>query len=182
MKIYTRNGDLGETDMMDGSRTKKNSDCMEACGTVDELNATIGLVRAEDTPDEMDKLLEQIQKELFQIGAELVTSKSCAGKNPRITKQHIESIEKTIDSYEASVPPLDCFILPVGTRLAATLHHARTVSRRAERRIITLLESANSETLSTLLPYFNRLSDLLFVLTRVANAQAGHEEVKFHDP
>ena len=169
MKIYTRTGDLGETDLLGGSRISKASHRMEACGTVDELNAILGLARAEEPQKELDELLERIQNELFLVGAELVTPNNCTKSVPRVTPHQIELLEKAIDRHEASLPPLRHFILPGGTRLAATLHQARTVSRRAERRIVALAQSDDSKVWSVLLSYFNRLSDLLFVLTHVAN-------------
>ncbi len=171
-RIYTRGGDRGETSLSDGTRVKKSSLRIEAIGTVDEANATIGLARlgtgshAQAGPDHM---LERIQNDLFDLGADLSTPEGGGGsKGPlRILPTQVERLEHEIDTMNAELQPLESFILPGGTELAAALHLARTVVRRAERLVAALAEheSVNPEAIK----YLNRLSDHLFVLARTSN-------------
>jgi cob(I)alamin adenosyltransferase len=177
MKIYTKTGDSGETGLYGGPRVRKDSPRIEAYGTVDELNALLGLVRAEELPNEFDALLARIQSELFDVGAELATPDPERHGTALVGAARIAALESAIDRFEATLAPLKQFILPGGTRAAASLHVARTVCRRAERHVVTL-SHAPSETVSAdLIIYLNRLSDLLFVLARAANAAAGQADV-----
>jgi cob(I)alamin adenosyltransferase len=171
-RIYTRAGDQGETSLGDGSRTSKLDCRIGAFGTVDELNSQLGVVLAHDLPDSFRPLLERIQNELFDVGADLsVPYGDCDGRL-RVTQEHIEELERACDTFNADLPELRSFVLPGGTGAAARLHVARTVCRRAERD--TLLASQELEINPLALAYLNRLSDLLFILARAANA--GREE------
>lgn len=177
MKIYTRTGDLGETGLLAGPRVGKDIARIETYGTVDELNAAIGVVRAEDLPESIDRLLDRVQHELFEVGAELATPDPVSRGLRTIGRPQVAALEAEIDSYEARLAPLSAFILPGGTRAAAALHLARTICRRAERRLVALIREAGLEISLDLLAYLNRLSDLLFVLARAANADAGRPDV-----
>jgi cob(I)alamin adenosyltransferase len=175
MKIYTKTGDRGETGVFGGPRVAKDHPRIEAYGTVDELNAVLGLARCEKLPPDVDDLLARIQNELFDVGAELATPQPEAHGIPRMTEQHAQALEQAIDHYEAGLTPLKTFILPGGVKAAAWLHLARTVCRRAERRLVTLVRqtAGSHEAISpTLVIYLNRLSDLFFVLARSVNADA----------
>lgn len=174
-RIYTRTGDRGETGLIGGQRVPKDHRRVEAYGAVDELNALLGVVRAEPDAAPIDALLAGIQHRLFDLGAELATPAGPPQGQSAIGDADIEELERAIDTHQASLPPLREFILPGGVRLAATLHVARTVCRRAERRLVTLAreESVREE----LERYLNRLSDLLFVLARVANHRARRADV-----
>lgn len=171
MKIYTKTGDRGDTGLFGGPRVRKDDPRIEAYGTVDELNAALGLVRCERLDGPLDALLANIQSELFNVGAELATPDPQRLGTHTIATEHIARLEAAIDQHEVKLEPLKAFILPGGTRSAALLHLARTVCRRAERRLVTL---ADREAISAdLMIYLNRLSDLLFVLARWANRSAG---------
>ncbi|MGH8370915.1 MAG: cob(I)yrinic acid a,c-diamide adenosyltransferase [Gammaproteobacteria bacterium] len=169
-KIYTRTGDDGSTGLGDGTRVPKDGARVEAYGTVDELNSCIGVLLAEQLPEALTKCLVQIQHELFDLGSEL-----CVPGYSAITAEHVNRLERTLDGFNAELPPLKEFILPGGNRAAALCHVARTVCRRAERRTLTLQRESplNGEVLR----YLNRLSDLLFVLARVIARQDGSSEV-----
>jgi cob(I)alamin adenosyltransferase len=175
-RIYTRTGDAGSTGTADGRRVAKDSALIEAIGTLDELNSHLGLLLALDLPEDAAAILHKVQHWLFNIGAEVGGS-----KNYRLPEQAVLELEAALDHYNAALPPLKEFILPGGSQAAATCHLARTVCRRAERRLISWLggsPDANPE----LLKYLNRLSDLLFVLARVLlKAEDGHE-VYWKDP
>jgi cob(I)alamin adenosyltransferase len=169
-RIYTKSGDSGETGLGDGSRVAKDAPRVEAYGQVDELNAVLGLVVASagDCPERA--LLRTIQNDLFDVGADLCVPPyegEQAHKSLRVTAAQSERLEKAIDHWNEGLQPLHSFVLPGGSPLAAWLHLARTVCRRAERSLVTLMrtESINANVLI----YLNRLSDLLFVLSRVAN-------------
>lgn len=166
MKIYTRTGDNGETGLFGGARVKKNHLRVEVYGTIDELNSLIGVARAAHLPAELDLPLAQMQTELFVIGSELACDPDKIGKLPLelVTSSASEVLERLIDETEAHLPELQNFILPAGSPAGAALHHARTVARRAERRLLDL-DSVRPEVLI----YLNRLSDCLFVLARRAN-------------
>lgn len=171
-RIYTKGGDQGETSLGDGSRVKKHSLRVDAIGTVDEANATIGLARLHAEGDALD-MLARIQHDLFDLGADLCTLEGGARGTGalRILASQTERLEREIDAMNANLKPLDSFILPGGTPLAASLHLARTVTRRAERLVTALAEA---ETINPeAVKYLNRLSDHLFVLGRVANGKAG---------
>jgi cob(I)alamin adenosyltransferase len=183
MKIYTKTGDHGETGVFGGPRVPKDHPRIEAYGTVDELNAVLGLARCEKLPPDVDDLLGRIQNELFDVGAELATPQPEAKGIARTTQQHIEALERAIDHYEAGLAPLKAFILPGGAKAAAWLHLARTVCRRAERLLVTLTRQmvGSDESISPLLiVYLNRLSDLCFVLARSVNADAKMADVAWH--
>lgn len=177
MKIYTRCGDAGETGLLGGVRVCKNSPRLDAIGTLDELNATLGLLRAEHFPEEIDRLLERLQNELFNAGTELAALTPADSPTTTIAQRHIQAIEASIDQYEAKLHPLTGFILPGGVRSAAMFHVARTICRRAERHLVTLVQNDKQAVSTYMLAYINRLSDLLYVLGRQANAQAGVADV-----
>lgn len=165
MKIYTKTGDQGDTGLFGGQRVKKNDPRVEAYGTIDELNAVLGVVRASSPPSDLDPVLREIQNDLFVLGAEVacMPEKVPQLKMPLIGADHIRSLETLIDASEERVPPLRQFILPDGSPAGASLHHARTVARRAERCCLDL------DLRAELLIYLNRLSDCLFVLARRTN-------------
>jgi cob(I)alamin adenosyltransferase len=172
MKIYTRTGDEGTTHSLLGPRILKNDPFVEACGTVDELNALLGLVRAEPLPADIDSLLDRVQHELFGLGADLAMLCAAGGQADRLGEPHVERLEREIDTYDAQLRVLREFILPGGVRAAATMHVARTVCRRAERRVVAYGESSRRrEAMVPAIRYLNRLGDLLFVLARVINAR-----------
>ena len=181
-RIYTRTGDAGQTGLLGPRRVSKDDPRVEAYGSVDELNAWLGWARAgcEGHPapqQELEPILARLQELLFVAGAELATDPAAGGADrlPRISRQDVEQLERWIDAAEAALAPLRHFILPGGSTVAAALHVARTVARRAERRVVAL---AARETLRPeLLAFFNRLSDLLFVMARRANALAGRADV-----
>ena len=182
MKIYTRTGDAGDTGLFGGPRVRKDDVRIEAYGTVDELNAVLGLARTEHASPELSELLESIQHDLFVIGAELATPEPGQGTMPAIGITDVERLEGYIDQYEAELPPLKQFILPGGSPAGATLHVARGVCRRTERRVITLQSTSKTEISATIIIYLNRLSDLLFVLARFANQQTGQPEIAWKNP
>ena len=179
-KIYTKTGDSGETGLFGGPRVKKDSARIEAYGTVDELNAVLGLARTEALPTEVDEALARIQNVLFEIGAELATPNPAAHGIQTVGATHIAALETWIDHHESQLPPLKTFILPGGSRGAGYLHLARTVCRRAERRLVTLLAQPQQRVSTQLVIYLNRLSDLLFVLARATNAAAQQPDVPWH--
>lgn len=166
MKIYTRTGDDGTTGLIGGSRVKKHNIRLEAYGTIDELNSYIGLIRSIQTDEHADKVLEIIQNKLFVIGANLATDDSIdlIKKQLPCKKADIELLEKEMDEMNNSLPELRNFILPGGCQASSFCHVARTVCRRAERRIVELAE--NKEVDQHLIKFINRLSDYLFVLSR----------------
>ncbi len=177
MKIYTRTGDTGETGLLGGVRVKKHDLRIEAYGTVDELNAVLGVVRAARPSSRVDQILDHIQNELFSVGAELATPTTAGSHFGRVEESQVARLEEMIDLCETDLSPLKNFILPGGTPAAAQLHLARTVCRRAERLVVALSES--SAVSPQLVVYLNRLSDLLFVLARYENAHAGVADVKW---
>ncbi|MHB1036033.1 MAG: cob(I)yrinic acid a,c-diamide adenosyltransferase [Pirellulales bacterium] len=177
MKIYTKTGDQGETGLLGGVRVPKNSPRIEACGAVDELNAILGVARGEGLPEEIERLLASVQNALFDLGAELSALEPATQGIPRIGPEHIAALEAAIDLYDARLEPLRQFILPGGTRAAAFLHFARTVCRRAERRVVSLVRASKARVSPDLVAYLNRLGDLLFVLARSVNAEAGRPDV-----
>lgn len=181
MRIYTKTGDRGETGLFGGGRVPKDHPRVAAYGQVDELNAAIGAAAA--TPPEALEapLLESIQRDLFTIGAQLAASDPAALaralSGPPLGDAHVTALERAIDRLEAGLPALQRFILPGGAPKAAAFHLARTVCRRAERAAVTL---GRTEALPpAVLTYLNRLSDLLFVLARAANAAAGRGDVEW---
>jgi cob(I)alamin adenosyltransferase len=182
MTIYTRTGDGGETGLFGGPRVGKDVPRIEACGTLDELNAVLGLVRAEPLPEAVDRLLQRLQNELFEVGAELATPDPVVHGHRTIGPGHVGAMEADIDRHEQSLPPLKEFVLPSGTRAAAGLHLARAVCRRAERRVVALIRQRDEEISPVLPAYLNRLGDLLFVLARAVNAEAGRPDVPWQKP
>ena len=171
-RIYTRAGDKGETSLGDGSRVPKLDCRIGAFGAVDELNAQLGVVLADELPDDFRPLLERVQNELFDVGADLSVPYGVGDGRLRVTQEQIDGLERACDAFNADLPELKSFVLPGGTGAAARLHVARTVCRRAERD--ALLAAQELELNPLVLAYLNRLSDLLFILARAANA--GREE------
>ena len=179
MKIYTRTGDTGETSLFDKSRVSKANSRVDAYGEVDELNATLGAVRAVLDDAELSDVIEAIQRQLFAVGARLADPSSRIASRvtkAAVTPADIERLEQTIDRLENELPPLRRFILPGGSDAGARLHVARTVCRRAERRVVALGEGSVEAEVIT---YLNRLSDLLFVMARTANRRAGATETEW---
>jgi cob(I)alamin adenosyltransferase len=179
MKIYTKTGDSGDTGLFGGSRVGKDHPRVEAYGDVDELNAALGLVRALEPMPRIDEVLVPVQRDLFAFGALLSTpyrdKMRASLEKARIDDARITELEGGIDRCEAELEPLRSFIVPGGTAKAASLHVARTICRRAERRVVALRH--NDEIPEIVVVYLNRLSDLLFMLARVANRRAGAGEV-----
>jgi cob(I)alamin adenosyltransferase len=172
-RIYTRGGDAGETSLGDGSRVSKLDLRIAAYGTVDELNATLGVVLAGECPAQTRDVLARVQNELFDLGADLSVPLEHEGRL-RTTQEQVDELENDCDRFNAELPELKSFVLPGGTQAAAQLHVARTVCRRAERE--ALAASTEHELNPLALVYLNRLSDLLFILARTANASAGGDE------
>ena len=172
-RIYTRGGDAGETSLGDGSRVSKLDGRIEAFGTVDELNAAIGVVLAGGVPGELRSVLERVQNELFDVGADLSVPAGVDGRL-RVEQSMVDRLEQDCDRFNAELPELRSFVLPGGTTAAAGMHVARTICRRAERE--TLRAARNTEVGPLVAVYLNRLSDLLFILARSANALSQHDE------
>lgn len=165
MAIYTKTGDKGKTGLLGGKRVSKTDPIIMAYGSVDELNAVIGLIRSFGVPKDIDTLLERIQNDLFNLGVSFTID--------TLHPKETEFLEKKIDFYDAKNSPLRNFILPGGTKTASLFHVARTICRRAEREVIRFLEKEKTtfaqDLFDLLVPYLNRLSDLLFVLARYEN-------------
>ncbi len=179
VKIYTRTGDDGATGLLGPGRVPKSAPRVEAYGSVDELNAALGVARSLDAGGWVTAELATIQARLFSLGAELAATAPAPLANlERITDTDVSALEQLIDQLEADLPSLVNFILPAGHVLAAQLHLARTVCRRAERRVVALGETAALE--PRLIHYLNRLADLLFVMARWCNRRAGADEVEWH--
>jgi cob(I)alamin adenosyltransferase len=179
MKIYTKTGDSGETSLFDNTRVSKADARVDAYGEVDELNAAIGAVLSTGTDPDLAELLQAIQRELFALGARLADPSSrIAGRVEKVvvSDADVERLEQAIDRFEGELPALRRFILPGGSPAGALLHLARTICRRAERRVIGLGEGAVEP---IVIVYLNRLSDLLFVMARVANHRAGVPETEW---
>jgi cob(I)alamin adenosyltransferase len=174
VKIYTKTGDAGQTGLFGGGRVPKDDPRVRAYGEVDELNATLGFAAALEPPGFEADFLQSIQRDLFTIGAELATPNAAKVKQ-RISAERVSAIEAIIDRHESTLPPLKNFILPGGTPKAAALHVARATCRRAERAVVTLARDGQIN--SAIIHYLNRLSDLLFVLARAVNQQAGRADV-----
>jgi cob(I)alamin adenosyltransferase len=179
MKIYTKTGDSGDTGLFGGMRVPKSDPRVEAYGEVDELNAALGLARASELMPRIDEVLVPIQRDLFAIGALLATPDREKMKahldKARIDEGRIAELERAIDDGDRELETLKAFIIPGGTAKAAALHVARTICRRAERRVVAL--RATVEVPDLVVIYLNRLSDLLFTLARVANRRTGTGEV-----
>jgi cob(I)alamin adenosyltransferase len=179
MKIYTKTGDDGTTGLYGGGRVRKDDVRIEAFGAVDELNAALGTARAEAPPPEIDRILFRIQNELFDLGAELATAQPSVQGLAVVGDREIGALEAAIDAFEDRLSPLKAFILPAGTHAAAALHLARTICRRAERRVLTLKAQSSEPVSQQTVVYLNRLSDLLFVLARAVNAACGQPDVEW---
>jgi cob(I)alamin adenosyltransferase len=182
LKIYTKTGDDGGTGLFGGPRVGKDDPRIEAYGTVDELNSVLGNARAVGLPAAIDLLIEQIQNSLFAVGAELATPDPAAHGTNWTGLAQIAALEEMIDQFDGPLPALRQFILPGGTPAAAALHVARSVCRRAERRVVTLARAEPKVAASSIVVYLNRLGDLLFVLARAANHAAGEADVAWHKP
>lgn len=172
-RIYTRGGDTGETSLGDGTRVSKLDPRLGAYGAVDELNAQLGVVVAADVPGELRPVLDRLQNELFDVGADLCVPVTVPDRL-RVTQAMVDALERDCDRLNASLPELRSFVLPGGTEAAARLQVARTTCRRAEREALAALREVTVSPLAVV--YLNRLSDLLFILARAANALAGQEE------
>jgi cob(I)alamin adenosyltransferase len=176
MKIYTRTGDKGDTRLFDGTHVRKNDTRVEAYGEVDELNSFIGAAAAFLDDRELKEMLYGIQRDLFSLGAQLADPHQQGKKQKsRLDAARITVLEESIDRFETEVPPLRQFILAGGAPAGAMLHVARTVCRRAERRVTALAESVEIDSLN--IEYLNRLSDFLFVLARLVNHRQGQQEI-----
>lgn len=176
-KVYTRTGDDGTTALGGGQRLPKDAARIEAYGTVDELNSVIGVALACYLESRVDAVLRRVQNELFHLGSDLCILEDDKARMPvpRIELRHVEALEREIDALQEDLKPLTNFILPGGAPGAAQLHVARTVSRRAERRLVRL--SRDERVGTHTLQYLNRLSDLLFVMCRIENRDKGVEDV-----
>lgn len=170
-KIYTRTGDDGSTGLGDGARVGKDDPRVAAYGTIDEANAAIGMARLHAGPD-LDAMLARIQNDLFDLGADLCTpdrGKPLGYEPLRVIAAQVDRLEQEIDAMNARLEPLRSFVLPAGTALAAHLHLARTIARRAEREMVALTRQPAEPVNPVAIRYVNRLSDLLFVMARIAN-------------
>ena len=180
-RIYTKTGDTGDTALFGGGRVGKEDERVEAYGQVDELNSVLGVARAEGL-GEMDALALELQNQLFTVGSVLATPQGskAAQAIPKLSPDWVPAMERAIDAFDAEIPPLSQFILPGGTKAAAALHHARTVCRRTERRVVPLMRAGKIG--ADAITYLNRLSDLLFTMARVANHRAGVQDVPWVQP
>lgn len=178
-KIYTKTGDLGDTGLFDGTRVSKSDPRVDAYGEIDELNAWLGMVRARGVDEQIGARLEHLQRDLFAVGATLADPRHKIAKRVEkalISEADVQRLEQWIDEGETELSPLTRFILAGGSPAGAGLHVARTVCRRAERRMVGL---GDGEVDATVLVFVNRLSDLLFVMARVVNARAGLPETEW---
>ena len=177
MKIYTKTGDRGDTRLFDGTKVRKHNERVDAYGDVDELNSFIGAAASFLKDAGLASMLAEVQKDLFSVGAQLADPgfKNQSRAKFQIAPERIAALEQAIDSFETELRPLRQFILAGGGNAGALLHVARTVCRRAERRVVRLSESV--EVNPSVIEYLNRLSDFLFVLARVVNHREGKEEI-----
>jgi cob(I)alamin adenosyltransferase len=171
-RIYTRTGDAGETTLGDLSRVRKTHPRVQAYGAVDEANSWLGLVLAAGPPDDVRRALERIQNELFDLGADLSVPYAEGDGKLRVTQAQIDELERLCDAFNEPLPTLKSFVLPGGTELAARLHVARAVARRAEIAALAAAEAEPGWVNPLVTAYLNRLSDLLFILARTANRKA----------
>jgi cob(I)alamin adenosyltransferase len=177
LKIYTKTGDRGETGLVGGARALKDSARIQAIGAVDELNAVLGITLCQAQNTSLSPELARIQNWLFDLGAELATPGSEPGKNQTLSEQHVRQLEHSIDAQTVNLRPLRNFILPGGSPLAANLHLARCVCRRAEREMLALHREAPVREVT--LAFINRLSDWIFVSARTANAECSVEDIEW---
>jgi cob(I)alamin adenosyltransferase len=180
MKIYTKTGDKGETSLFGGKRVWKDDLRISAYGTVDELNAILGLSVSELVASELKDVISGIQNDLFTVGSDLASPLENENKTyviPRVDLNFVNRLEMFIDKFDSKLPILRNFILPGGSKISAILHHARTVCRRAEREVVALSKSENIN--HEIEVYLNRLSDLLFVLARFENFTSGHPDIEW---
>lgn len=177
LKIYTRAGDDGTTGLLGAGRLPKDDLRIEAYGTVDELNAVLGLARASGLDADLDLMIGRVQAELFAVGAALADPDPSGRFHSAVDLDHAGRLERDIDGMEAGLPPLTQFILPGGTEAAARVHLARATCRRAERLVVALSRAADEHVPAPLLAYLNRLGDFLFVLARAQNHKAGVTDV-----
>lgn len=182
MKIYTKTGDTGETGLFAGPRVRKDDPRIEAYGAVDELNAVLGLARCETLPSAVEQIIAAVQNDLFAVGAELASPDPVKAGTAWNAEPQITALEQAIDALELQLPPLTQFILPAGNRGACTIHVARGVCRRAERRLVTLANEPEIQISNLLIRYLNRLGDYLFVAARATNVLAGEAEVPWQKP
>ena len=177
MKIYTRKGDTGETALLSGGRVRKEDLRVDAYGTVDELASLLGLLRSEGLSEDIEGRLVEVQSALFAVGAALADPEGRFDQDPNAWGA--EPVEEWIDAMDREIGPLESFILPGGSRAAAISHVARTVCRRAERRVVALA-GANGNVPDGVVAYLNRVSDALFTLARLVNARSGVSEIEWH--
>lgn len=177
MKIYTKTGDDGSTGILGKGRLRKDDARIEAYGTIDELNAVLGVVRASGLDASTDALTAQLQDQLFTVGAALADPNPEGKFHNQITDEHVANLERAIDLLDGEVEPLQSFILPGGSLAAAQLHLARAVSRRAERLVVHLMHQPDERVATPLLLYLNRLSDLLFMMARAVNHRKGVADI-----
>jgi len=176
MKIYTRTGDKGDTRLFDGTQVRKDDSRVEAYGNVDELNSFVGAAVSFLDDDELRAILMDIQRDLFAVGAQLADPKQHGKKRKsKLDPARVTALEETIDRFETELTPLRQFILVGGAPAGAMLHVARTVCRRAERRVVALAEAVEIDPLT--IEYLNRLSDFLFVMARLVNKRHGQQEI-----
>lgn len=178
MKIYTKTGDTGETGLYSGQRVNKDALRMHAIGDVDELNACIGIARTQCQVDSAENMLHEVQRLLFNVGADLSAHMDSDVKVPRIAAEDVERLEGWIDELDGDLEPLQNFVLPGGSKTAAQLHLARSVCRRAERAVTSLMK--NEDIGDFVLQFLNRLSDLLFVMARTVNKAEGIDEERWN--
>ena len=175
MKIYTKTGDKGDTRLFDGTQVRKNDPRVEAYGNVDELNSIVGAAMSFLDDGELRTILMDVQRDLFSVGAQLADPKQHGKKQKsKLDPARVTVLEETIDRFETELPPLRQFILAGGGPAGAMLHVARTVCRRAERRVVALAENVEIDPLT--IEYLNRLSDFLFVMARLVNQRHGQQE------
>ncbi len=174
MKIYTKKGDRGTTSLFGGQTVSKSASRIDAYGTVDELNSLLGVIRAFEPNELVDDWLNTVQHQLFVLGADLATPHSKETRIDRISEHEVTFLEKLIDRMETELPPLKNFVLPGGTKASASIHHSRTVCRRAER--ITVACNDEEYISELAIKYLNRLSDFLFMLARFENFKSGKED------
>jgi cob(I)alamin adenosyltransferase len=179
MKLYTKTGDKGKTGLFNGKRIDKDDLRIESYGTVDELNSILGLVRSFSKNKEINELVEELQHHLFQLGSDLATELDSKQelKIKRITIDDIHFLEREIDRMQLACPAFRNFILPGGTKAASFLHQARTVCRRAERRVVTLMKTAEIGENPQI--FLNRLSDFLFIMARFENFLSGQDDIEW---